>query len=110
MVNLVLVKLPGPLATDMRIICFQDLLGRIFSMQLNNLLDNERPMLNTSLCIFFSGFSMSLTAIPKDSEQLCKASKYFACEVWKFSNEFLIIITLEFLHLDGVCSISLDLI
>ena len=81
MVNLVLVKLPGPFATEMRIICFQKCLGRIFSIQLNNLLDYERPILNTSLLIIVSGLSASLTAIPKDSEQLCKANKYFVFDV-----------------------------
>ena len=86
MVNLVLVKLPGPFATEIRIICFQNFLGRIFSIQLNNLLDNERPILNTSLFIILSGCSISLIAIPKDSEQLCKANRYFDFELWKFCN------------------------
>ena len=81
MVSLVLVKLPGPFATDIRMICFQNFLGRISSIEPNNLLDNERSRLNISLFIIFSGFSMSLTAIPKDSEQLCKANKYFDFDV-----------------------------
>ena len=62
-------------------IWFQKFLGRIFYIQLNNLLDNERPILNTSLFIIVSGLSASLTAIPKDSEQLCKANKYFVFDV-----------------------------
>ena len=73
----------------MRIICFQKCLGRIFSIQLNNLLDNERPILNTSLFIILSGCSISLIAIQKDSEQLCKANKYFDFELWGFCNEFI---------------------
>ena len=108
MVNLVLVKLPGPFATEIRSICFQSFLGRIFSIQLNSLLDNERPILNTSLFIIFSGFSISLTAIPKDSEQLCNANKYFEFELWKFCNEFTMIIILEFLLQDEAYSIYLD--
>ena len=108
MVNLVLVKLPGPFATEMRIICFQKCLGRIVSIQLNNLFDNERPILKTSLFINCSGFSVSLMAIPKDSEQLCKANKYFDFELWKFCNEFIMFVILEFLLLVVACSISLD--
>ena len=107
-VNLVLVKLPGPFATEMRIICFQNSLGRIVSIQLNNLFDKERPILNISLFIIFSEFSVSLMAIPKDSEQLFKANKYFDFGLWKFCNEFIMIVILEFLLLDVAYSISLD--
>ena len=110
MVNLVLVKLPGPFATAMRIICFQNFLGRIVSMQVNNLLDNDRPILNTSLFIISSGFSISLIATPKHSEQLCKANKYFDFDEWKFCNEFIMIINLEFLLQDEAYSISLCLV
>ena len=80
-VNLVLVKLPGPFAIEIRMSCFQNLLGKISSIQVNNLLDNEGPILNTLLFVFMPGFSTSFTAIPKDSEQLCKAKKYFDFEV-----------------------------
>ena len=76
----------------MRIIFFQNCLGIIVSIQLNNLLDNKRPILNTSLLIILSGCSISLIATPKDSEQLCKANKYFDFELWKFFNEFIMII------------------
>ena len=86
MVNLVLVKLPGPFATEIRMICFQNFLGSIFSIQLNNMLDNERPILNISLFIIASGLVISITAIPNESEQLCKANKYFDFDVWKFCN------------------------
>ena len=107
-VNLILVKLPGPFATEMRRICFQNFFGKIVSIQLNNLFDNERPILNMSLFVVFSGFSVSLMAIPKDSEQLCKANKYFDFELWKFCNAFIMIVILEFLLLVEACSISLD--
>jgi len=71
-------------------------------------LDKDRSIVNTSLFIIFSGFSVSLIAIPKDSEQLCKANKYFDFELWKFCNEFIMIVILEFLLLDVACSIFLD--
>ena len=93
----------------MRIICFQNFLGSIVSIQLNNLFDNDRPILNTSLLIIFSEFSVSLMAIPKDCEELCSANKNFDFELWKFVNGFIIIVILEFLPQDEACSISLDL-
>tara|TARA_Y100001968_G_C19409974_1_gene745745 strand:+ start:661 stop:894 length:234 start_codon:yes stop_codon:yes gene_type:complete len=75
------VKLPGPFATEMRVICFQNLLGSIISTQLNNLLDNDRPVLNILLFMIDFGFSTSLIAIPKQSEQLCKANRYLDFDV-----------------------------
>ena len=107
-VNLVLVKPPGPFAAEILMIWFQNCLGNIVSTQLNNLLDKDRPILNTSLFIFVSGFPVSLMAIPKDSEQLCKANKYFDFELWKLFNEFIMIIILEFLLQDEAYSIYLD--
>ena len=76
-----LVKLPGPFATEIRLICFQYSLGRIVSIQVNSLLDRDRPIANTWLFIFISGFSMSLIATPKDSGQLCNAKKYLDFDV-----------------------------